>query len=57
MEGKVLDAQGIKDVSKLPDKNGLIAMFLSCLNAPITKFAATVKAIADKAPAAQPAAN
>jgi len=57
VEGKVLDAQGIKDVSKLPDKNGLIAMFLSCLNAPITKFAATIKAIADKAPAAQPAAN
>lgn len=48
VEGKVLDASGIKEVSKLPDKNGLIAMFLSCLNAPITKFAATVKALAEK---------
>lgn len=48
VEGKVLDAAGMKDVSKLPDKNGLIAMFLSCLNAPITKFAATVKAVAEK---------
>jgi len=57
VEGKVLDAQGMKDVSKLPDKNGLIAMFLSCLNAPITKFAATIKALADKNPASQPAAN
>jgi len=64
VEGKVLDADGVKEVSKLPDKNGLISMFLSCLNAPITKFAATVKAVADKgaapaqseeAPAAAPA--
>ena len=48
VEGKTLDANGMKEVSKLPDKNGLIAMFLSCLNAPITKFAATIKALADK---------
>ena len=48
VEGKVLDAAGVKEVSKLPDKNGLIAMFLSCLNAPVTKFAATVKALAEK---------
>ena len=48
VEGKVLDAAGVKEVSKLPDKNGLISMFLSCLNAPITKFAATIKAVAEK---------
>jgi len=48
VENKVLDAAGVKEVSKLPDKNGLIAMFLSCLNAPVTKFAATVKALAEK---------
>ena len=53
-EGKVLDAAGVKEISRLPDKNGLIAMFLSCLNAPLTKFAATVQAIADKS---APAAN
>ena len=52
VEGKVLDAAGMKEVSKLPDKNGLISMFLSCLNAPITKFAATVKALAEKGQAA-----
>ena len=52
VEGQVLDADGIKEVSKLPDKNGLISMFLSCLNAPITKFAATIKALADKGQAA-----
>ena len=52
VEGKVIDADGVKEVSKLPDKNGLISMFLSCLNAPITKFAATLKAVADKGQAA-----
>lgn len=57
-EGKVCDADEMKVVSKLPDKNGMISMFLSCLNAPIQKFAATVQAIADKsAGAPAPAAN
>lgn len=46
-EGKVMDAAGIKTIASLPDKNGLLSMFLSCLNAPIQKFAATVKAVAD----------
>ena len=53
-EGRVLDAAGVKTISQLPDKNGMLSMFLSCLNAPIQKFAATVKAVADKdAPAAE----
>ena len=47
-EGKVLDAAGVKTISNLPDKNGMLSMLLSCLNAPIQKFAATVKAMADK---------
>ena len=46
-EGKVYDASGMKTLATLPDKNGLLSMFLSCLNAPIQKFAATVKAVAD----------
>jgi len=46
-EGKVMDAQGMKTIASLPDRNGLLSMFLSCLNAPIQKFAATVKAVAD----------
>lgn len=56
-EGRVVNADELKAIAKLPDKNGLLSMFLSVLNAPITKFAATVKAIADKdAPAAAEAA-
>ena len=46
-EGKVYDAAGMKTLATLPDKNGMLSMFLSCLNAPIQKFAATVKAVAD----------
>lgn len=57
-EGQVLDAAKVKEVAKLPDKNGLLSMFLSCLNAPITKFAATIKAVAEKDGAGEtPAAN
>ena len=46
-QGKVLDAAGVKTLVTLPDKNGMLSMFLSCINAPIQKFAATVKAVAD----------
>ena len=57
-EGKVLNADDVKVISKLPNHDGMISMLLSCLQAPITKFAATVQAIADKsAGAPAPAAN
>lgn len=46
-EGKALDKAGVVEVSKLPGKDGLLSMFLSCLQAPIRQFAATVKAVAD----------
>lgn len=47
-EGRVLDAEGVKTISKLPDKNGLLSMLLSCLKAPMTKLAATLQAVSDK---------
>lgn len=47
-EGRVVDAEQVKVIAKLPNKEGMISMFLSVLNAPIQKFAATVKAVADK---------
>ena len=47
VEGKFADADKIKEVAKLPGKEGLISMFLSCLQAPVRQFAATVKAVAD----------
>ena len=48
VEGKFVDADGMKEVAKLPGKDGLISMFLSCLQAPIRSFACAVKAVADK---------
>ena len=48
VEGKFVDAKGIIEVSKLPGTEGLISMFLSCLQAPIRSFACAVKAVADK---------
>ena len=48
VEGKFVDAKGILEVAKLPGKEGLISMFLSCLQAPIRSFACAVKAVADK---------
>ena len=47
IDGKVLNAKEVNEIAKLPGKNGLLSMFLSCLKAPITKFAATVKAVSD----------
>ena len=48
VKGKFVDAKGIIEVSKLPGKEGLLSMFLSCLQAPIRSFACAVKAVADK---------
>ena len=48
VEGRALDKAGVIEISKLPGKEGLISMFLSCLQAPIRQFAATVKAVAEK---------
>lgn len=57
-EGQLLDAAKVKEISKLPGRDGLLSMFLSVLNAPITRFAATVKALSEKtASASAPSAN
>ena len=47
IEGRVVDGEQVKEIGKLPGRNGLLSMFLSVLNAPIQKFAATVKAVAE----------
>ena len=48
VEGKAYDKAGMIEISKLPGKEGLVSMFLSCIQAPIRQFAATVKAVAEK---------
>jgi large subunit ribosomal protein L10 len=50
--GKKATAEEIVTISKLPNKEGLVSMFLSCLQAPIRNFAYAVSKIAEKKPAA-----
>ena len=38
----------MKVIATLPGRDGLISMLLSCLQAPVRKFACAVQAIADK---------
>ena len=46
-EGQFADKAKVLEVAKLPNREGLIAMLLSCLQAPVRQFACTVKAVAD----------
>ncbi len=45
IEGRILNDEGVKEVAKLPGKEGLLSMFLSCLNAPVSAFARVVNAV------------
>ncbi|MGI6607929.1 MAG: 50S ribosomal protein L10 [Erysipelotrichaceae bacterium] len=48
VDKKVVNADELKVLSKLPNRDGMISMLLGCLQSPIRSFAATVKAMADK---------
>lgn len=48
VSGKVYDAKELKVLANLPDKNGMIAMLLSVLQAPIRNLGVVVKAVAEK---------
>jgi large subunit ribosomal protein L10 len=47
VDGKVVDEAGLKELSSLPNKEGMIAMFAGCLNYPVGAFARALKAVAD----------
>ena len=47
LEGKVLDVEEIKEISKLPNREGMYSMLLGMLQAPVSKFARVVKAVAE----------
>ena len=60
VNGKVVDVETIKSLSALPNREGMLSMLLSVLNAPVSSFARVVKAVADAKPAdgaAAPAAE
>ena len=47
VEGKVFGEKEIKEIAKLPNKEGMISMLLGCLKTPIIKFACAVKAVGE----------
>ena len=59
VEGKVVDEATIKELSSLPNREGMLSMLLSCLQSPVSSFARVVKAVADakEAGTAAPAAE
>ncbi len=48
VEGKVVSADEVKTIAKLPGREGLLSMLCSVLQAPVRNFACAVKAVADK---------
>ena len=48
VEGKVISKEEVITLSKLPDRDGMLSMLLSALQAPVRGFACAVKAVADK---------
>ena len=50
VEGKVVDTNTIKELSALPNREGMLSMLLSVLNAPVTSFARAVNAVAEAKP-------
>ena len=47
VEGKILDVDEVKEISKLPNREGMYSMLLGMLQAPVSKFARVVKAVAE----------
>ena len=48
VEGKVYDVNELKVLANLPDKNGMLAMLLSVLQAPIRNLGVVIKAVSEK---------
>lgn len=47
VEGKILNKEQLIELSKLPNKEGMLSMLLSVLQAPVSGFARAVKAVSD----------
>ena len=50
VDGKIVDNDALKQLSTLPNKEGMISMLLGCLQSPIRSVACAVKAVADAKP-------
>ncbi len=47
VEGEVLNAEEVGKIAKLPNREGMLSMLLSVLQAPVRNVACAVKAVAD----------
>lgn len=50
VEGKVVDIETIKELSELPNREGLLSMFVGMLQSPMRKFAYAIKQVSELAP-------
>lgn len=48
IEGQFTPVEDVKAIATLPDKNGLVSMLLSVLQAPVRNFAYAVKAVGEE---------
>jgi large subunit ribosomal protein L10 len=48
VEGRAVTAEGIKELATLPSRDGLLAMLLSVLQAPMRNLAYTIQQVADQ---------
>lgn len=48
VERKIVDVDKLSEVAKLPNRDGMLSMLLSVLQAPVRNFAYVVKAIGEK---------
>ena len=51
VEGEVMDAAGVKAIASLPNREGMLSMLLSVLQAPVRNVAYAVKAVTEAQPA------
>jgi len=52
VEGKLISAEGVKELAALPSRDGLLSMLLSVLQAPMRNFAYATKQVAEQKEAA-----
>lgn len=57
VEGKVIDADAVNELAALPNREGLLSMLLSVLQAPVSQFARAINAVAEQRGGGAPAEN
>ncbi|MDI9519369.1 MAG: 50S ribosomal protein L10 [Bacillota bacterium] len=55
VEGKIVNADTLKSLANLPNRDGMLSMLLSVLQAPVRSVALAIKAVAEQKGEGQPA--